>query len=268
MDLQLNADRFTGKEYLLTYQKFRPSPPVEIIHQALNYLNKEQAERILDLGCGTGISTRIWRKFARQIIGLDPSKEMIEIASDKNRLSPKIKYIVGYSNQVELPSSSVDIISCAQSFHWMEPNSTVSEINRLLKRNGVFVVYDALWPPSANFEFEQAYNYLFLKIAKITESLQETIAHRWNKNAHFEHLSKTGKFRFLKKVYYHKTQKFSKEQFMGIALSQGGLEALLKLGLSTEAIGLNHFKDEIDKLPDPIFNEITYHYQVIFGIKD
>ena len=79
-NIKLNADRFTGQEYVNTYDKYRPGPPVEIIHQALNYLNKSRAEKVLDLGCGTGISTQIWRDFAKEIIGIDPSSEMIDVA--------------------------------------------------------------------------------------------------------------------------------------------------------------------------------------------
>ena len=33
MKLKLNADRFTGEEYVNLYDKYRPNPPIEIIHQ-------------------------------------------------------------------------------------------------------------------------------------------------------------------------------------------------------------------------------------------
>ena len=103
MKLKLNADRFTGEEYVNLYDKYRPNPPIEIIHQTLNYLNKPKANLVLDLGCGTGISTEVWSNFSEKIIGLDPSQEMVTVA--KNKLSEKNNI---QSEIEDLLSDSVD----------------------------------------------------------------------------------------------------------------------------------------------------------------
>ena len=227
MDIKLNADRFTGNEYVNIYDKYRPSPPVEILHQTLNYLGKPKAERILDLGCGTGISTKVWEDYAEEIIGLEPSIEMIEIAKSKSK-NDQIKYLVGYSDDIQLSSNSIDVVSCSQSFHWMEPKNTLKEISRVLRDKGILIIYDVIWPPTVNYEFEKVYNELFDNISRITAELNEVIAHRWDKKKHFENIRENGLFNYLKESYFHKTEKLTKNQFIGIALSQGGLEALLK----------------------------------------
>ena len=266
MDIKLNADRFTGNEYVNIYDKYRPSPPVEILQQALNYLGKSKAKRVLDLGCGTGISTKVWRNFAEEIIGIEPSKEMIEVAERKSE-NDQIKYLVGYSNDIPLSSNSVDIVSCSQSFHWMEPNYTLKEIDRVLRDSGILIIYDVIWPPSVNYEFEKAYNELFDNIRRITEELNEVIAHRWDKKKHFENIRISGSFDFLKEAFFHKTEKFTKNQFIGIALSQGGLEALLKRGFSKQEIGITTFLNNINESKSPSYQEMTYNYRVIYGIK-
>ena len=267
MKLELNAERFTGEEFVKIYDKFRPNPPTEIIHQALNYLNKPKADLVVDLGCGTGISTEIWSNFANEVIGIEPSQEMVSAAKNKDRKSKNTKYLLGFAHKIALPSKSVDIISCSQSFHWMEPVSTINEINRVLKKNGVFLVYDVIWPPSVNFEFENSYFELFERVTKLTNELNETIAFRWSKNQHLLNIKKSQHFKFSKKTFYHKTEKLSKEQFIGIALSQGGLEALLKRGNTKDEIGITKFVTDINNFEYPSFEEITYNYVVIYNIK-
>lgn len=266
MDLKLNADRFTGDEYVNLYHKYRPTPITEMLHQALNYLDRPKAKRVLDVGCGTGISTKVWENLADEIIGLEPSKDMIEIAK-RTYHNNHIKFLVGFSNDIPLSSNSVDIVSCSQSFHWMEPKSTLKEINRVLKKNGILMIYDVIWPPSVNYEFEKSYNDLFEKIRKLTKKLKEVIAYTWDKKRHLENVHESNYFKFLKETYFHKTEKLNTDQFIGIALSQGGLEALLKRGFSKDEIGISEFIDKINDLKSAAYNEITYNYRVIYGIK-
>ncbi len=267
MKLKLNAERFTGEEYVNLYDKYRPNPPVEIIHQTLNYLNKPKADLVIDLGCGTGISTEIWSDYAEEVKGIEPSQEMITIAKNKERKKSNINYLSGFAHKIPLPSKSADVISCSQSFHWMEPISTLNEINRTLKENGVFLVYDVIWSPSVNFEYENSYFKLFERAKEKTKELNETISMHWSKKEHLVNIKKSQYFKFSKETFYHKTERLSKEQFIGIALSQGGLEALLKRGYTKDEIGITKFEKEINSFEIPFFEEITYNYVAIFSIK-
>jgi ubiquinone/menaquinone biosynthesis C-methylase UbiE len=266
MDLRLNAERFSGDEYVELYNQYRPIPPIEIINQSLNYLNREKAGRILDLGSGTGISTRIWSDYGKEIIGIEPSEEMLHRAKKETK-QENVNYRLGFGNEIKLLSESIDIITCSQSFHWMEPQSTLKEINRLLKKGGVLVVYDVIWPPTVNYEYEKAYNELFERVDEKTLELKEVISHKWNKKDHKKNIIESGFFRYTKETYYHKRKKLDKDEFIGIAISQGGLQALMKRGYTKEEIGIEKFKKELDSLQQPIMNEMTYNYRVIFGIK-
>ncbi len=50
------------------------------------------------------------------------------------------------------------IVTCSQSFHWMEPHSTLAEIARILRPGGVFSAYDYQWPPTVHWQAETAFN--------------------------------------------------------------------------------------------------------------
>ena len=266
MDLQLNADRFTGKAYVSLYNKFRPAPPRELFLQCLNYLGKAKADLIIDVGCGTGISTRSLSAFADQVIGIEPSEEMISIARE-HTTQKTISYQQGFSSEMDVESDSVDIVSCSQSFHWMEPKSTLKEIDRILKTDGVLIIYDVIWPPSTSVELEQAFGQLFDQVKHLTMELGAPIAHRWDKKKHVDNVKQSNFFDYVKESYYHKSEAFNKEQFIGLALSQGGLEALLKRGQNEESIGISRFREIVDAYKEMNGELQTYNYRVIFGVR-
>lgn len=60
-----NVERFSG--FADIYDKYRPEPPSTVIEILLNYLNKYPAT-VVDLGCGTGLSTFIWGDYAKDLI--------------------------------------------------------------------------------------------------------------------------------------------------------------------------------------------------------
>ncbi len=266
MDLTLNAKRFSGKEYTQMYHDFRPDPPITIIQQSLNYLNQAKAELVIDMGSGTGLSTGIWTDFTEKIIGIEPGEDMIRLA-DQNNKSTKINYRQAYAHDTGLEEGIVDIISCSQSFHWMEPKTTLVEVSRLLKPGGVLVIFDVVWPPEVNSFYEQAYNDLFNRVEELTAEIDKPMAHKWNKDNHFPNVQSSGLFQFTKESYYHKIEVFNKERFINLALSQGGIQALLRRGYSEEETGWAKFKNIIESLDPPISKTMTFNYRVIYGVK-
>ena len=185
MDLQLNADRFSGQEYIDIYDRYRPRPPQALLEQALVYAENPQPDLVVDLGCGTGISTMLWQGIAQQIIGIEPSAEMRDLAQRKlGEEDASIRFIEAFAHQTPLEDQSADIITCSQSFHWMEPVATLREIDRLLKPGGLLVIYDCTWPPSFDWALELAYRELFETVRQITATLPRKIAHHWPKDQH------------------------------------------------------------------------------------
>ncbi|WP_253205459.1 hypothetical protein [Clostridium estertheticum] len=65
-NLQLNADRFMG--FADVYNNARPKCPEKVKEIILKYLNSDPT-LVVDLGCGTGLSTRIWSEVSNKVIG-------------------------------------------------------------------------------------------------------------------------------------------------------------------------------------------------------
>ncbi|HAG97587.1 MAG TPA: hypothetical protein DDW33_16265 [Ktedonobacter sp.] len=80
--------------------------------------------------------------------GIEPNAEMRAQAERQQFLSPhgeRIEYRDGLSTQTDLETDSVDIVTCSQSLHWMEPEPTFAEVTRILRPGGLFVAYDYDW---------------------------------------------------------------------------------------------------------------------------
>jgi ubiquinone/menaquinone biosynthesis C-methylase UbiE len=153
---QSNVDRFLGFSDL--YDRNRPEAPGKVTELLTLYLGRTP-DLVVDVGCGTGLSTFVWRHDAGRIIGVEPNPDMRSKAEEKlQRLQAAeagtapaegaghLSFRQGYCNQLELLDGSADIITCSQSFHWMEPVSTLREFGRVLKEGGVFAAYDCDWP--------------------------------------------------------------------------------------------------------------------------
>jgi ubiquinone/menaquinone biosynthesis C-methylase UbiE len=88
------------------------------------------------------LSTVSWKGIAENIIGIEPSGDMLKIA--KQKADESTSFIKAYSNNTTLPNTCADAVICSQSFHWMGPITTLDEINRILKPNGIFQLLIAI----------------------------------------------------------------------------------------------------------------------------
>ena len=142
-------ERFKG--FSNVYNESRPMLPREAI-EILKKYKDTNIETIIDIGCGTGLSTLVCTEFSKNVIGIDPSKDMLDEAKKKE--NDNLKFKQGFGENTGLSNSIADIVICSQAFHWMNPEITLKEVHRILKPNGIFAVINADYPPIINKELE------------------------------------------------------------------------------------------------------------------
>lgn len=107
-------------------------------------LNLQPGCRLLDVGCGTGIFTEyILNHFKEpvEIICVDISEKMIEIAKDKLSRYDNILYLCGDVILINLPNKSIDRIICYSCFpHIHDKHSALLNFKRMLKNDGLLVI--------------------------------------------------------------------------------------------------------------------------------
>ncbi|AIQ15029.1 class I SAM-dependent methyltransferase [Paenibacillus durus] len=264
-----NIIRFTG--FQNEYDRYRPQAPRVVTELLTGYLGKRPA-LVVDLGCGTGLSTFLWRTAADAVIGVEPGDDMRGKALEKwNALgSPaSISFVSGYSNALELPSASADIVTCSQSFHWMEPGSTLKEAARVLRPGGIFAAYDCDWPPVLEPNIETRYNELIEQADVIIGRRvpAEDRAVKWNKESHLSRIKASGKFSFAREIAFHNIEHCSAERYVGLTLSQGSLQTVLRLGGGELDEEIADYRETVERYFNGRTLETMFSYHVRLGIK-
>lgn len=111
------------------YDTARPSYPAGVF-VALGTLN---GLRVLDIGAGTGIATRTLLARGARVIAVDRGHEMLRRAVAH---SPTLPAMVADGVALAVRVGSIDLACFAQSWHWLDPGTRVSELHRVLRPGG------------------------------------------------------------------------------------------------------------------------------------
>jgi len=240
--------------FVSRYDGLRPEPPAELI-TVLGALAPATPPRlVVDLGSGTGISTRVWSAHADRVLGIENNPEMLAAA----RVAPRVEYRHALAQDTGLPDACADVVTCAQSLHWMEPRSTIDEIARILRPAGVFAAYDYDWPPLVDWEVDAA-------LLAVIEASGVDPA-RPEKARHTERLQASGRFRWVREFFIHRRDSRDPEAIALLPLAFGPVARKLKEGATPEELGLDRLRAAIDKRIGPQAT-LWWSYRVRCAVK-
>lgn len=131
-------------------EKYGISKPVRDKEQGI--LDSER-NLVLDLGCGTGTLTELLYQKGYDMIGVDLSQEMLNIALEKKEKSgSEILYLCQDMRELDLFSTVGTVISVCDSVNYLLENDEVEEtfglVNNYLYPGGIFL-----------FDFNTVYKY-------------------------------------------------------------------------------------------------------------
>ncbi len=243
-DFSGNIERFTG--FADQYDKYRPAPPAVLAEILCQLARIDHPKLVVDLGSGTGLSTRYWADKAEQVIGVEPTLAMRKQAEGQTEVQ-NVTYREGFSHRTGLPDHCAQIVTCSQALHWMEPQSTFEEARRILEPGGVFAAFDFDWPPTtSSWQADQAFQEINIKVAQDEKIVQvEKPARRWQKHEHLMRMENSGCFRYTKEIVAHHSDLGNAERLIGLMMSQGSVMTLLKNGIREEDLGIDTFKQKI-----------------------
>ena len=125
-------------------------------------VNEQKPDLVLDIATGTGdLAINLAKTGATKIIGLDLSEGMLAVGRkkiEKEQLSQRIEMIQGDSEALPFEDKSFVAVTVAfgvRNFEDLEAG--LSEIHRVLKSGGIFVVLETSVP--TKFPFKQGYHF-------------------------------------------------------------------------------------------------------------
>lgn len=147
-------DAYTS--FASVYDTFMDNVPYREWGEYLHGLLEEHGIRdgiLLDLGCGTGTMTEILAGFGYDMIGVDNSEDMLEIAMEKKEASGHdILYLLQDMREFELYGTVKAAVSVCDSLNYItEPSdlkNVFSLVNNYLDPKGIFI-----------FDFNTDYKY-------------------------------------------------------------------------------------------------------------
>ena len=131
-------------------------------NKVVEIVKSKKPDSILDIATGTGdLAINLSKTSAKYMIGLDISDGMLEVGRKKIKrkdLDSVVKMVLGDSENMPFETNSFDAITVAfgiRNFEKLEKG--LSEILRVLKPNGIFVILETSVP--TKFPFKQGYKF-------------------------------------------------------------------------------------------------------------
>lgn len=137
-------DAYTG--FAEVYDLFMDQVPYEEWSERISGILKEYGicdGLVLDLGCGTGSMTELLAEKGYDMIGVDASEEMLELASEKRAESGHdILYLLQDMREFELYGTVRAIVSVCDSLNYITEEADLLQVFRLVRNyldpDGVF----------------------------------------------------------------------------------------------------------------------------------
>jgi SAM-dependent methyltransferase len=313
--------RFSGFADL--YDANRPTPP-DGLGPILREYAGATAPDVVDLGSGSGLSSRWAASWAASVTGIEPNDDMRSVALGRQgapmpergaqqparsarqaaeQLVARITYRAGTGHDTGLPDHCADIVIAVQSLHWMEPVSTLAEVDRILRPGGVFAAIDADWPPVSGVTgAEAAWVTLHRRIrvfearaarnetgdllrrpvddddpALVDDDLGDPHRNRalpggtrsWSKRAHLDRMAASGHFAFTRELLFQQPTGGGAERFVALMRSQGSYQGLLRLGLNDLDLGVDVFEHDVNAsfAAARVRRDLSFSWRARLGVK-
>lgn len=119
----------------------------------IHFIGDIRDKKVLDVGCGEGYNTRMFAKLGAKVVGVDVSKEMIQLAQEEEKKTNLgIQYFnASWTNLSSFDNASFDIvISTMALMDGPGYEEALGEFHRLLKSRGklfISITHPCFLPP-------------------------------------------------------------------------------------------------------------------------
>jgi SAM-dependent methyltransferase len=131
------------------YDAYRPHYPPEALSFLVTLGELDKSSDVADIGSGTGRIALELAKYVRLVYAVDTATVMLQqlqTSAEKEGLS-NVRLIEAPGETTGLQTESLDLVTVAQAFHWMDKQASLAEANRILKPHKQLIL---LWNQVTN----------------------------------------------------------------------------------------------------------------------
>jgi len=126
---------FTGPEVATRYARARPPLHGHVVQTLKRHTSP--VERAVDLGCGTGLSTRPLSSIAGFVVGIDISDDMLAVAERFEQGA----FVAAATERLPFADGTFGVGTISSAIHWFGPEG-LHEVDRVLAPDAILAVYD------------------------------------------------------------------------------------------------------------------------------
>lgn len=163
-------ERWTGAAG--RYARFRPSYPDALVDWAVADARLRPGDPVADVGCGTGLFTRLLAARGLDVVGIDPNADML---AEARAGGGGARYERGEAAATGLEDASVRLVSMAQALHWVPIDAAIAEFSRVLREGGRVA---AIWNLRGRGGFMDEYDAVLRRFSReygVLETWEETL---------------------------------------------------------------------------------------------
>jgi len=125
----------------------------EMRTEALDLLDIEPDDRVLDVGCGTGFATEGLLERVDRVHGLDQSVHQMEKAWKKFGKRGRVRFYRGDAERLPFKDDSFDLVWSSGSIeYWPDPVAALAECRRITKPGGQVLIVGPNYPSNPVFQ--------------------------------------------------------------------------------------------------------------------
>lgn len=164
----------------------------------IKIIGKVKNKTILDMGCGFGDhAQKLSKQKYKKLVGFDISKKLIKFANEQ-RIPNSTFYVGDMSKRLKQENSSFDIVYSALAIHYIKNiNKLFREVNRVLKKNGVFVFSTG----HPIFNLMNQTNERIIGVKKLLNSKKNILGNYFDESQKLNYLGSLGKVELINFTY-------------------------------------------------------------------
>jgi ubiquinone/menaquinone biosynthesis C-methylase UbiE len=241
------------------YSRYRPGYSSTVRDMFLAFSSSRCSSlKVADVGAGTGIWTRMLAEKVSHVTAIEPNENMRFFGKSQSG-GENIHWQDGCGESTGLGTSSVDLLTMASSFHWVDFDAAIQEFDRVLTDKGIFL---ALWNPRL-IEVNPLLVEIENKVHELCPEMQRVSSGRSKFcDSLFERMSKSDVFRDVIYLEGRHVERQSPEHYIGLWKSVNDIQVQLGVDKFQEFMGFVE-----SKVSGLEYVEATYQTRAWMAIK-